>query len=236
MRSLLTVSAALILLISAAPLRAAMVIDDFSDGGLEQLNLVRVWPGPMPPYEEDYKTGIATSIAAAGARAMVLEWVDGAGAASLVRTGGALNWTNSSGVETDAYLAWGDIYPGGSAIGNIPHTSFEFAMNSNVGGFDWELYVLDGDENDWLVTDTADSGDLNFSVQFSEFSGIDFSDISIIELYMEGTSGLLMSADSLTAVGSIGGGVIPEPGTLTMALIGCACVGFVRRRRQPLSV
>ena len=49
MRSLLTVSAALILLISAAPLRAAMVIDDFSDGGLEELNLLRVWPGPMPP-------------------------------------------------------------------------------------------------------------------------------------------------------------------------------------------
>ena len=194
--------------------------------------------GSDAPPEYDLKTGIPTSIAAGGAREMEFSWYDGAGADSLVRTGGALNWTNSSGVETDAFVEWGNSViwggsGGGNMIGAIPHTTLKWAMTSNAGGFDWLFEVLDGSQDNGSLEGYAADGVLEVSIDMDDLA-IDWNDVDTMLLYMLGSEGLSMSADSFTAVGSIG--VIPEPGTLTMALIGCACVGFVRRRRQPLSV
>ena len=120
-------------------------------------------------------------------------------------------------------------------IGAIPHTTLKWAMTSNAGGFDWEYGVIDGSEDGDYLQGYAADGVLEVSIDMDDLA-VDWNDIDSMYFGMLGSEGLSMSADSFTAVGSIGGGVIPEPGTLTMALIGCACVGFVRRRRQPLSV
>jgi hypothetical protein len=143
---------------------------------------------------------------------------------------------------------WGYVLWDGAAYSdptyNLPKDFTEGGANNRIevtaggdlGGGYLSVRLTDGIGGAAEVSRLINSvTDLTYTLNFSEFAGVDFTNIASVEMGINGVGGLFNDApanyDGAVHVLEVTGDqVIPEPATLTLIGAGLLALGFFRKR------
>lgn len=212
-------------MILESPRAFALVIDDFTQGGLSSLQATNYNGVPV------LQTGLDPLRTLGGTRSVQVGSL-GLATASVDPTNGRFHFTANSGLGYFA-LGWGTVVPlNVNLLNGNNQFRIEFVdttPNTSLGGFDlriksggsWSRYGIGSDLAQALQGNTFGT----LSVPFARFVGVDFAHVQAIELNaIRVPAGFHLSIDSFTAV--------PEPSVAMLLLLGPLLMRLARCARK----
>lgn len=219
--------------VSAQNAHAFALVDHFTDGFFTLIVDDCTTTGTIPTVATDSQTGLAVL----GGRRDVTLTIVGANPPSAqakaqvisVVPDHYLSYSDEAGAMSTLLLEYPILTNSGATFdmlaANCVQLEIEFLI-SDLGS-SITFTVLDGSAVSDSVTKNAVLGPNTFVFLFSEFTGVDFSDVAYISLMIDGVSEGDYRIDSIEC------SQVPEPVTMLGLVLGLGGVGaYIRKRRM----